>query len=242
MMSRIQIRKEAMSKDYSDFEEIIGYKFKDTSHLDIAFTHRSYTNESMKEAPSYERYEFLGDAILEFIVSDELFRKYPEKTEGELTKLRASLVCEYTLSQITKELGFGKYLYLSNGEEHTGGRDRTSVLCDLFESVLGAIYLDGGLDEARKYVNKLLLTDITSKSLFYDAKSILQEYTQSKGYKLSYETLETIGPEHNKTYKVVCIINNEYQEEGIGHTKKMAEQVAAHKTILKINFVDLSDK
>ena len=134
--------------DYSELEEILGYKFKDRSLLDTAFTHKSFANESTEKAYSYERFEFLGDAILEFVTSKELFLEYPEKTEGELTKLRASLVCEYTLSQITKNLGFGDYLYLSHGEEITGGKNRPSILCDLFESVLGAIYLDGGLDEA----------------------------------------------------------------------------------------------
>ena len=130
-----------MSKDYSELEEILGYHFKDKKHIDTAFIHKSYANEMHMENSSYERYEFLGDAILEYITSKELFLKYPEKSEGELTKLRASLVCEYTLSQITKELGFGKYLYLSHGEELTGGMNRPSILCDLFESVLGAIFL-----------------------------------------------------------------------------------------------------
>ena len=153
-----------MSKDYSELEEILGYHFKDKKHIDTAFIHKSYANEMHMENSSYERYEFLGDAILEYITSKELFLKYPEKSEGELTKLRASLVCEYTLSQITKELGFGKYLYLSHGEELTGGMNRPSILCDLFESVLGAIFLDGGMEEAEKYVNKFLLNDIENKS------------------------------------------------------------------------------
>lgn len=224
-----------MSKDYSELEEILGYKFKDISHLDTAFTHKSYANESHSDVVSYERYEFLGDAILQFVTSKHLFLEYPEKTEGELTKLRASLVCEYTLSQITKNLGFGKYLYLSHGEEMTGGMNRPSILCDLFESVLGAIFLDGGIEEAEKYIEKFLLTDIESKSTFYDAKSILQEYAQGNGLKLEYKLISMHGPEHNRIYNVMAVLEGKEYESGSGPTKKMAEQVAAHKTIIELN-------
>ena len=182
-----------MNRDYSELEEILGYHFKDIKHLDTAFVHKSYANETHQEMSSYERYEFLGDAILEYVTSKELFLKYPEKTEGELTKLRASLVCEYTLSQITKQLGFGKYLYLSHGEELTGGMNRPSILCDLFESVLGAIFLDGGMEEAEKYVNNFLLNDIENKSTFFDAKSTLQEYAQAEGLKLDYKLVSMHG-------------------------------------------------
>ncbi|MBO4863039.1 MAG: ribonuclease III [Eubacterium sp.] len=220
--------------DYSELEEILGYKFKDRSLLDTAFTHKSYSNESSTEVASYERFEFLGDAILQFVTSKELFLEYPEKTEGELTKLRASLVCEYTLSQITKALGFGDYLFLSHGEDIMGGKDRPSILCDLFESVLGAIYLDGGMDEAERYIKKFLLSDIESKSTFYDAKSILQEYAQGKGMKLDYRLISTTGPEHNRVYRVVARLDGVEYEEGTGPTKKMAEQVAAHETINRL--------
>ena len=225
-----------MKNDYTSFEEVLGYKFKNLDYLDVAFTHKSYVNESKEDIISYERYEFLGDAILQFIVSKELFLRYPDKSEGELTKLRASLVCEYTLSQITRDFGFGDYLYLSHGEEMTGGKNRSSILCDLFESVLGAIYLDGGIEEAEKYVQKFLLTDIEHKSTFYDAKSILQEYVQSKGGKIEYRLVDTTGPEHNRTYESVVTIDSVDYEKGTGHTKKMAEQVAAHRTIIKLNF------
>ena len=221
--------------DYSELEEIIGYHFKDISHLETAFRHKSYANESREGLISYERYEFLGDAILQFVSSKELFLRYPEKSEGELTKLRASLVCEYTLSQITKEYGFGDYLFLSHGEEITGGKERPSILCDLFESVLGAIYLDGGLEEAEKYINKFLLNDIEHRSRFYDAKSILQEYTQANGYKLEYKLLSVNGPEHNRIYRAIAVIDGKNYEEGSGPTRKMAEQVAAHQTIIDLH-------
>ena len=221
--------------DYKDFQKLIQYKFKNIRHLETAFTHTSYVNELRSKKESYERYEFLGDAILEFIVSKWLFSEYPDKSEGELTKLRASLVCEYTLSQITKEYDFGKYLYLSKGEKMNGGMNRPSILCDLFESVLGAIYLDGGLEPAEKYVEKYLLTDIEHKSTFYDAKTILQEYAQSKGLKLDYKLLSTTGPAHNMTYTAAALINGETKEQGTGQSKKMAEQVAAHKTLAMLN-------
>ncbi|MBP3808559.1 MAG: ribonuclease III [Eubacterium sp.] len=227
-----------MKNDYTAFEEVLGYHFKDRTHLDTAFTHKSYANEHGGDEVSYERYEFLGDAILQFVASKELFLKYPEKSEGELTKLRASLVCEYTLSQITRDYGFGEYLYLSHGEELTGGKNRTSILCDLFESVLGAIYLDGGIEEAEKYIDKFLFTDIEHRSTFYDAKSILQEYAQSKGSKVEYILVSATGPEHNKLYEYVATIDGKQYEVGVGHTKKMAEQVAAHKTILTLKNKD----
>ena len=227
-----------MNRDYSELEEVLGYHFKDITHLDTAFVHKSYANEMHKEMSSYERYEFLGDAILEYVTSKELFLKYPEKTEGELTKLRASLVCEYTLSQITKELGFGKYLYLSHGEELTGGMNRPSILCDLFESVLGAIFLDGGMEEAERYVKNFLLNDIENKSTFFDAKSTLQEYAQAEGLKLDYKLVSMHGPEHNRVYECIARLNGETMASGTGPTKKMAEQVAAHKTIIKLNFDD----
>ena len=227
-----------MKNDYTAFEEVLGYHFKDRTHLDTAFTHKSYANEHGGDEVSYERYEFLGDAILQFVASKELFLKYPEKSEGELTKLRASLVCEYTLSQITRDYGFGEYLYLSHGEELTGGKNRTSILCDLFESVLGAIYLDGGIEEAEKYIDKFLFTDIEHRSTFYDAKSILQEYAQSKGSKVEYILVSATGPEHNTLYECVAAIDGKQYEVGVGHTKKMAEQVAAHKTILTLKNKD----
>ena len=141
-----------MSDNFAEIESIVGYKFKDRGLLEVAMTHRSYIHECQIERVSYERLEFL-----EFVVSKELFKKYPEKSEGELTKLRASLVCEYTLSQIVKLLGLGEYIFLGQGENNSGGRNRSSILCDIFESILGAIYLDGGMNAATRYVKKHLL-------------------------------------------------------------------------------------
>lgn len=221
--------------NYSEIEAILDYHFQDPSRLDIAFTHKSYANEHPSSQSSYERYEFLGDAILEMISSEVLFTQFPEKSEGQLTRLRASLVCEYTLSEITRNLGFGKYLYLSHGEELTGGRERSSILCDLFESVLGAIYLDGGWEPARKYVNRFLLSDMEKHIMFHDAKSILQEYSQAHSLRLEYKVIGEKGPEHNREYEVALFLEGRDMAHGKGRNKKMAEQIAAHQTMLLLN-------
>ncbi len=225
-----------MSNKYSELENLIGYEFKDKAHLDIAFTHKSYTNENLvKKHQSYERYEYLGDAILEFLVSRYLFDTYPDKPEGELTKLRASIVCEFTLSKLSRQLKLGSYGYFSKGERNTGGYNRDSILCDMFESLLGAVYLDGGLDEADAFVKRLLLTDIEHKKLYYDSKSKLQEYSQKKNVSLQYNLLSESGPEHNKKYHVNVCLDNKVIAEGVGHSKKTAEQNAAFDALNKLN-------
>ena len=221
-----------MSNRYDKLEKALGYSFKDKGKLDIAFTHKSYSNEKMcNHKESYERFEYLGDAVLEFLVSKYLFEKYPEKTEGELTKIRASLVCEFTLSKIARELQYGKYGFFSKGEMLTGGNNRDSILCDMFESVLGAIYLDAGIEEADRYVRKFLLTDIEHKKLFYDAKTNLQEYAQKNSKSISYELIDAIGPEHDKEYHVELLIDSVSVSKGIGHSKKSAEQMAAYNAL-----------
>lgn len=217
---------------YEELENKIDYVFKDKKHLDIAFTHKSYSNEKTCVKPeSYERYEYLGDAILEFLTSEYLFVNYPDKTEGQLTKLRASLVCEATLSKIARNLQLGYYGLFSKGEKNTGGQNRDSILCDMFESLLGAIYNDGGLTPARNFVKKFLLTDIEHKQLFYDAKSNLQEYAQKHEKQLSYTILEEKGPDHDKEYVVQVMLGNEKGACGVGHNRKNAEQMAAFNTL-----------
>lgn len=221
--------------NYEELEKQIGYKFNDVSHLDIAFTHKSYANELMiKGRESYERYEFLGDAILEYLVSRYLFDEYKDKAEGELTKLRASLVCEFTLSKISRELNLGKYGFFSKGEKQSGGSNRDSILCDMFESLLGAIYLDGGLDEADKFVKTFLLTDIEHKKLFYDSKTRLQEYAQKNSISITYHPLREEGPEHDKTFFVEVLVGDKIKAEGKGHSRKTAEQTAAFNALKKI--------
>lgn len=217
---------------YSKLEQTIGYVFQDKHRLDVALTHKSYSNEVLvKKRESYERYEFLGDAILEYITSEFLFHNYRKLPEGKLTKLRASLVCEFTLSKIARELGFGTYGYFSKGERHTGGSNRDSILCDMFESVLGAIYLDGGIEPAKAFVYKFLLTDIEHKQLFYDSKSNLQEYAQKHNVELTYDLLEERGPEHDKMFFVQVKLGDNILATGEGHSRKSAEQMAAYKAL-----------
>ena len=222
-----------MGRDYSKFEEKIGYSFSNIKLLEQAFSHSSYINErKVNHGESYERMEFLGDAVLELVVSQYLFDHYKEKSEGELTKLRASLVCEATLSQCARTMGMSDYLLLSKGEELTGGRQRDSILCDVFEAVLGAIYLDGGLVAARTHVERFLMTDIEEKQLFYDAKTILQEKMQKDGNKVTYELVEERGPQHSKEFLVQAVIDGNVVGKGIGKTKKAAEQMAAYNTLI----------
>lgn len=226
------------SADFTPLEDRIGYHFKDVSLLRTAMTHSSFANEyHLRKVTHYERLEFLGDAILEYISSEVLYEKYPELSEGELTKRRASLVCEYTLSKITKELGYGDFVFLSKGEQLTGGRERKSILCDLFESVLGAIYLDGGMEPAREYVNQHLLTDLEHKTLFTDSKTILQEYAQAKGLTVSYDLLGQSGPDHQRVYNAQVRLGDTVVAKGTGNSIKGAQMEAAHIAIRDLGLV-----
>lgn len=219
-----------------EIEQNIRYQFKDKSLLKRAFSHSSFINEMKRKGmESYERLEFLGDAVLELITSEFLIEEYPDMPEGKLTRLRASIVCEATLSSVSQMLHFGDYVLLSRGEELTGGRNRNSILCDLFEAVLGAIYLDGGMDAARKYVHTFLLTDIENKTLFYDAKTTLQEMVQKDGKgSVTYELLEEKGPDHNKSFVTEVFVDGVSLATGEGTSKKNAQQMAAYKAILKL--------
>lgn len=217
-------------------EKNIQYIFKNKALLKQAFSHSSFINEmKMKGMESYERLEFLGDAVLEMISSEYLFEQYKDLPEGKLTRLRASIVCEFTLSSVAEMLHLGDYVLLSKGEEMTGGRTRSSILCDLFESVLGAIYLDGGMKPARKYVHTFLMTDVEHKTLFYDAKTILQEMVQKDGKGVvTYDLLEEKGPDHNKCFVTAVLIDGKKIATGEGTSKKNAQQMAAYKAILEL--------
>ena len=228
-------RKTGMNKNnLKEIETIIGYEFKNDALLTQAMTHSSYANErKINKIMNYERIEFLGDAILEGIVSQYLYENYPKKSEGELTKLRASLVCEHTLSVCAKEMQLGEMVLLSKGEELTGGRKRPSILCDLFEALLGSIYLDGGIEPAKAYVNRFLLQDIEKKTLFYDAKTSLQELVQGSNMgDLAYELIETKGPDHNREYVTRVMIGGRDIAHGTGTSIKSAEQMAAYEALL----------
>lgn len=220
-------------KEPKEFQQKIGYQFNDEKLLTQALTHSSYANEKhMKKLSDNERLEFLGDAVLEIISSDFLYKNYTDQPEGELTKLRASLVCEPTLAICAKEIGLGDYLRLGRGEDLTGGRGRKSILSDALEAVIGAIYLDGGFANAKEFVLKYILTDIEHKQLFYDSKTILQELIQGRHEQLSYELIDESGPDHDKQFTVAVLVDGERVSEGEGHTKKAAEQQAAYQALL----------
>lgn len=218
----------------AELETVIGYEFRQEGLLRQALTHSSFANEKhMKKLSDNERLEFLGDAVLEVVSSEFLYQNYPKLPEGDLTKLRASIVCEPTLALCTRELDLGKYLYLGKGENQTGGRERKSILSDALEAVIGAIYLDGGFEPAKKFIHRFILTDIEHKKLFYDSKTILQEVVQGK-YKepLHYVLLAEEGPDHDKNFRVEARIGERRIGEGCGHTKKAAEQEAAYQALL----------
>ena len=226
-----------MSQDLKVLEEKIGYTFTDFNLLRQAMIHSSYANE--KHLPKYkcnERLEFLGDAVLELVSSEFLFRKYPDMPEGELTRTRASLVCEPTLAYCAGELDLGSYLRLGRGEDATGGRLRHSVVSDAMEALIGAIYLDGGFASAKEFIHRFILNDMEHKKLFYDSKTILQEIVQGSedSEELNYVLLHESGPDHNKRFEVAARLGDEEIGRGIGRTKKAAEQLAAYRGILKL--------
>ena len=219
-----------------EFEEVIGYHFNNQGLLRQALTHSSYANERhMKKHSDNERLEFLGDAVLEVTSSEFLYQKYPDYSEGELTKLRASLVCEPTLAFCAREIELGSFLRLGKGEEMTGGRHRDSVTSDALESVIGAVYLDGGFANAKEFVLDYVLNDIEHKKLFFDSKTIFQEMVQGNfPGEISYHPLGESGPDHDKTFSVEVWIGEQCMGQGSGRTKKAAEQMAAYRAICRL--------
>ena len=219
-----------------DLEKTIGYVFKNKAFLKQAVTHSSYANEQkIRKNGDYERLEFLGDAVLELISSEFLFKQYPDMSEGKLTKLRSSLVCEPALAQSAKEIDLGSYMLLGKGEESTGGRFRESITSDAMEALIGALYLDGGYQVAGDFICKYILSDIENRVLFYDSKTVLQEIIQTKpNQKLIYELIDEIGPDHSKEFVVEALLNGRKIGFGQGKTKKAAEQKAAYEAILAI--------
>lgn len=222
-----------MNLDFSQLESNIEYEFKNKELLVNALTHTSYANEHKnKGMKDNERLEFLGDAVLELVTSEYLFTNMPDMPEGNMTKLRASLVCEPTLAIDAREITLDNYIYLGKGEEETGGRSRDSIISDAFEALIGAIYLDGGFEYARSFIVKFALNDIDNKKLFHDSKTILQERVNStKSGSLSYKIVGESGPDHNKSYEAVAMLDEQIIGKGVGHTKKAAEQQAAYQAL-----------
>ena len=221
-------------------EERLGYTFRDRKRLEGALYHSSYANEHRSLGiHSNERLEFLGDAVLGLVTADYLFRKHPDLPEGDLTRIRAALVCEESLHEVAQSLDLGSYLKLGKGEEAGGGRQRASILADATESVFAAVYLDGGLEAARALIHRVLLdkereTDVEERRRDY--KTLLQEHIQRKaGQELTYCMVREEGPDHAKTFVTEVRLNGTAIGEGSGHSKKESEQMAAKSALEKLD-------
>ncbi len=221
---------------FTEFQIAIGYNFKNEELLKQALTHSSFSHEmKINIRPHNERLEFLGDAVLELIVSEFLYKSYGNVSEGELSKIRASLVCEQTLASCAREISLGKYLQLGKGEVTSGGNERDSILSDAFEAVIGALYLDGEKEAASAFIMKFLLNDIEKHRTFYDSKSMLQELVQERyNEPLSYRLISESGPDHDKCYTSAAVLGGNILAQGVGKTKKSAEQKAAYSAILML--------
>ena len=218
-------------------EEKLGYHFQNIALLENALTHSSYANEHKAAGlESNERLEFLGDSVLGMVVADHLYRTFPDLPEGDLTRIRANLVCEGSLVLVAKEWDLGRYLKLGKGENACGGRSRPSILADAVEAVLAAVFLDGGLEHDRDIIQRFLLDRMEQVNrASRDHKTYLQELVQRKsGQVLSYELIGESGPDHNKTFQMQVLLNGPPIGQGTGHSKKEAEQAAANAAIERL--------
>ena len=222
---------ETRSEQLDSLQDRIKFKFSDIKLLNKALTHRSYANENSEPIKHNERLEFLGDSVLDILVSDYLVNRYSEFAEGTLSKIRAAVVNETCLARLAKNIKLGNYLLLGRGEDLSGGREKASILADTFEALAGAVYCDGKFDAASNTFLPLLIEEITKTAQswsFRDFKSDLQEYTQNKLVCIpSYKVVREMGPDHAKKFEVVVIIKNEVEGKGLGRSKKEAEQAAA---------------
>ncbi|MBR6801091.1 MAG: ribonuclease III [Eubacteriaceae bacterium] len=226
--------------DFSQLEKNIGYVFKDSDKLRTALTHSSAINE--QKNTSNQRLEFLGDAVLQIIISDYLYNLLPNENEGTLSKLRSLIVCADSLHVVSLPIELNEYIILGRGELLSGGRTKKNIIADAYESVVGAIYLDGGYDDAKKFVMSSL-SDIIDKAvsgrLTYDYKTTLQEYVQGKlSQSLSYELVSVEGPEHDQTFYSRVVINGEGYDIASGHNRKQSEQNAAQSALRALGVID----
>ena len=220
-----------------DLESALGYRFRNITLLQKALTHSSYANERFHDGlMSNERLEFLGDSILGMVVAEHLYKTFPNRPEGELTRIRADMVCEQSLAAIACRLGLGQHLMLGHGEEQGGGRDRASILADAVESIIAAAFLDGGMEASRGIIGRFLLTEVPAKKPNNaDYKTMLQELVQQKkNQTISYRLTGESGPDHNKQFTVELLVNDRTVGNGIGTSKKRAEQNAARDAIKKL--------
>lgn len=228
-----------MQDKLKDLEKDLGITFNDYATIDQAFVHRSYLNENKQFAQSNERLEYLGDAIISFVVALYLFKEFTIATEGELTNFRASLVSRKFLGDVGQALKLGKYLYLARGEEEAKGRENLTVLSNTFEALIGAIFLDVGIKPTTDVIERFVLsaiTDIISNKAYRDSKSELQEVVQSKFRKAPiYKVVSEVGPEHAKIFTVEVTVNSNVMGTGQGKSKQVAEQEAAREALGKIN-------
>ena len=224
-------------RNLEEIEDIIGYRFHNKKLLRQAMIHSSYANEKkLGHRGSNERLEFLGDAVLEVVSSEFLYRKYPKRSEGELTRLRASMVCEPTLALCARDIQLQEFVLLGHGEEMSGGRNRDSITSDATEALIGAIFLDGGFEMAKSFILSFILSDIENKQLFVDSKTILQELIQGKDSSpIEYILMGEEGPDHDKHFIVRVETDGQVLGCGEGHTKKAAEQAAAYEAVKRLN-------
>ena len=222
-----------MNEKIEKLEQTIGYSFQDKMLIKRALTHTSFSNEQrINKNGDYERLEFLGDAVLELLSSEYIYKENETMGEGAMTKLRAAIVCEPSLAQCAKEIELSEFILLGKGESAMGGRKRDSIVSDVFEALIGALYLDGGIEVARQFVHKYVLNDIEHKQLIYDAKSSLQELVQKeKKGQIQYLLLSESGPEHEKEFSCAVLIDGKRMGMGIGKNKKEAEQKAAAEAL-----------
>ena len=223
-----------MEHNIEKLEENINYKFKNIQLLKQALSHSSYANEKKHPNGSNERLEFLGDSVLSIVVSDYLYKNLTNIAEGELTKIRASLVCEKSLHVFAQQIELGNYLRLGKGEENTGGRERPSILADAFEAVIAAIYLDGGMEAAAKHILRFIPKDVERlhRPVFSDFKTVLQEVVQKNPEeKVEYVLIGEEGPDHNRRFVVEVCLNSQVIGKGKGRSKKEAEQLAAKEAL-----------
>lgn len=223
-------------KSLEELEKKIGYHFKDRFLLRQALTHSSFANEQkINKYHDYERLEFLGDAVLELVSSEFLFCENTQMAEGQLTRMRASMVCEQALAYCARVFGLEQYILLGKGEEMTGGRSKDSIVSDVMEAIIGALYVDNGMEEAKTFIHRFILSDLEHKQLFYDAKTILQERVQQQNTgTLHYELIKEEGPDHDKVFVVEAKIDDRIIGKGQGRTKKAAEQQAAYEALVKL--------